>query len=89
MSDQGDVPGIDQAMLSALMNRGRDMALLSAKQEKLLDDWMAGDLPAADVSQVEALAKNNVFAAEHILEHRLMAAAKHGPPVPRRHNRRG
>jgi hypothetical protein len=41
------------------------------------------------VSQVEALAKNNVFAAEHILEHRLMAAAKHGPPVPRRHNRRG
>ena len=82
MSDHGDEPGTDQAMLLALMNRGRDKAPLSAEQEELLDDWMAGDLPGAEVSRAEALAKNNIFAAEHILERRLMAAASHEPPVP-------
>jgi hypothetical protein len=68
-------------MLAALMNRGHDTALLSAEQEKLLDDWMADRLPVADVDRAEALAKNNVFAAERILENRLMAAAK-GLVVP-------
>jgi hypothetical protein len=82
MNEDGDAKGTDQAMLSALMNRGRDTALLSAEQEKLLDDWMADRLPAADVDRAEALAKNNVFAAERILENRLMAAASHEPPVP-------
>jgi hypothetical protein len=82
MSEDGDAKGTDRAMLSALMNRGRDTALLSAEQEKLLDDWMADRLPAADVDRAEALARNNVFAAEHILENRLMAAASHEPPVP-------
>jgi hypothetical protein len=82
MSEDGDAKGTDQAMLLALMNRGRDTALLSAEQEKLLDDWMADRLPAADVDRAEALAKNNAFAAERILENRLMAAARNEPPVP-------
>ena len=81
MSEEGDAKGTDQAMLSALMNRGRDTALLSAEQERLLDDWMADRLPVADVDRAEALARNNVFAAERILENRLMAAASHEPSV--------
>jgi len=82
MREDGDVKVADQAMLSALINRGRDTALLSTEQEKLLDDWMAERLPAADVDRAEALAKNNIFAAERILENRLMTAASHEPPVP-------
>jgi hypothetical protein len=82
MSESGDVKGTDQAMLLALMNRGRDTALLSAEQEKLLDDWMADRLPAPEVDRAEALVKNNVFAAERVLEHRLMMAASQETPVP-------
>src|SRR5260370_13587485 len=88
MSEEGDAKGTDQAMLSALMNRGRDTALLSAEQERLLDDWMADRLPVADVDRAEALARNNVFAAERILENRLMAAASHEPSVPAELTRR-
>lgn len=83
-----ELKGIDQAMLSALLNSRRDTAILSSDQERLLDDWMDDRLPPADAARAADLAKNNAFAAERILEHRLLSAAGRGPPIPEALNAR-
>src|SRR5580704_17624544 len=70
--DGGDEPEVPEAadpvMLAVLSNRGRDATPLSADQERLLDDWLAGRLGPA--------------AAERILERRLLEAARQSPTVP-------
>jgi hypothetical protein len=71
-------------MLSVLSNRGRDATVLTAEQERLLDDWVAGRLAVADVERAAALAKRNTLAAERVLERRLQQAAERGPAVPER-----
>jgi hypothetical protein len=75
---------VDHVMLSVLSNRGRDATVLTAEQERLLDDWVAGRLAAADVERAAALAKRNTLAAERVLERRLQQAAERGPAVPER-----
>ncbi len=81
--DGSDEPeAVDQVMLAVLSNRGRDATQLSADQERLLDDWVAGRLAPADAERAAALVRQNTLAAERVLEQRLQAAASESPPVP-------
>ncbi|HEY2534512.1 MAG TPA: retropepsin-like aspartic protease [Xanthobacteraceae bacterium] len=69
-------------MLVALSHRQDDRTPLSPDQERLLDSWVAGRLCSIDADRAAHLAKRNVFAAERVLEHRLISAANEGPTVP-------
>jgi hypothetical protein len=81
--DGSDEPeAVDQVMLAVLSNRGRDATLLSADQERLVDDWVAGRLAPDDTERAAALVRQNTLAAERVLERRLQAAAGESPPVP-------
>jgi hypothetical protein len=81
--DGSDEPeAVDQVMLAVLSNRGRDATVLSADQERLLDDWVASRLAPADAERAEALVRRNTLAAERVLERRLQSAASESPPVP-------
>jgi hypothetical protein len=81
--DGSDEPeAVDQVMLAVLSNRGRDATVLSAEQERLLDDWVASRLAADDTERAAALVRQNTLAAERVLERRLQSAASESPPVP-------
>lgn len=81
--DGSDEPeAVDQVMLAVLSNRGRDTTVMSAEQERLLDDWVAGRLAPDDAERAAALVRQNTLAAERVLERRLQAAASESPPVP-------
>jgi hypothetical protein len=81
--DGSDEPEADdQVMLAVLSNRGRDATVLSAEQERLLDDWVAGRLGPDDAERAAALVSQNTLAADRVLERRLQAAASESPPVP-------
>ncbi len=77
-----DLPPIDRAMLLALSHRQGDSTPLSLDQERLLDSWIGGRLPPIDGDRAAELTKHNRFAAERILEGRLISAANEGPDVP-------
>lgn len=77
-----ELPAIDQAMLLALSHRPRGGAPLTIDQESLLDQWVAGSLPPAEADRAADLTKRNGFAAERVLERRLIEAAHEGPAVP-------
>ncbi|MBI2741826.1 MAG: hypothetical protein HYX38_35495 [Rhodospirillales bacterium] len=82
--DGSDEPeAVDQVMLAVLSNRGRDAIVLSADQERLLDDWVAGRLTPDDAERAAVLVRQNTLAAERVLERRLQVAASEGPAVPR------
>src|SRR6266851_235581 len=82
--DGSDGPEVvDPVMLAVLSNRGREATPLSADQEGLLDDWVAGRLAPEQAERAAALAKQNTLAAERVLERRLLEAARQSPPVPR------
>jgi hypothetical protein len=81
--DGSDEPeAVDQVMLAVLSNRGREATVLSADQERLLDEWVAGRLAPGEAERAALLVKQNVLAAERVLERRLLEAAQQGPPVP-------
>jgi hypothetical protein len=81
--DGSDEPeAVDPVMLAVLSNRGRDATPLSADQERLLDDWVAGVLAPHDTERAAVLVRQNALAAERVLERRLQAAASESPPVP-------
>ena len=80
MSD--DLRSIDRAILLALSHRQRDSTPLSLDQERLLDSWISDRLPPIDADRAAELTKHNRFAAERILERRLISAANEGPGVP-------
>jgi hypothetical protein len=73
---------IDRAMLLALSHHQRDSTPLSLDQERLLDSWIADRLLPIDADRAAELTKHNRFAAERILERRLISAANEGPDVP-------
>jgi hypothetical protein len=77
-----DLNESDRAMLSAVSHRQRDTTPLSVDQERLLDGWIAGLLPSTEADRAAELTRSNKFAAEHILERRLIAAADEGLEVP-------
>lgn len=76
-----ELPSADRAMLLALSHHQRDATPLSPDQERLLDGWVDGRL-SADADRAAELAKHNMFAAERVLERRLISAANEGPGVP-------
>jgi hypothetical protein len=80
-SDQPEA--IDQVMLAVLSNPGREARALSPDEEHLLDDWLAGRLDPEAAARAAALVKRNSIAAEHVLERRLLDAARRSPAVPR------
>ncbi len=81
--DGSDEPeAVDQVMLAVLSNRGREATVLSADQERLLDEWLAGRLAPGDAARAALLVKQNALAAERVLERRLQEAARQSPPVP-------
>jgi hypothetical protein len=80
MSDE--LRSIDRAMLLALSHHQRDSTPLSLAQERLLDSWIADRLSPIDSDRAAELTTHNSFAAERILEHRLISAANQGPGVP-------
>jgi hypothetical protein len=69
-------------MLLALSRHQGDSTPLSRDQERLLDSWVDGRLSSIDADRAAELAKHNVFAAERVLERRLISAANEGPDVP-------
>jgi hypothetical protein len=77
-----DLPAVDRAMLLALSHHQRVGTPLSLDQEGLLDRWIAGSLSLVDADRAAELTKHNKFAAERVLERRLIAAADDGPNVP-------
>jgi hypothetical protein len=72
----------DPVMLAVLANRGRESRALSADEERLLDDWVAGRLASDDSARAAAIVKENALAAERVLERRLQAAAEKDPAIP-------
>jgi hypothetical protein len=79
---------VDPVMSAVLSNRGRAATLLSSDQQRLLDDWVAGRLAPAEAERAAALVKQNTLAAEHVLERRLLDAARQSPTVPQDLERR-
>jgi hypothetical protein len=77
-----DLRSIDQALLLALSRTPRGGVPLTADQEQLLDAWLTGRLSEVEADRAVALTKQNAFAAEHILERRLVTAAEAGSAVP-------
>jgi len=77
-----ELRSIDRAILTALSHRQGDNTPLSLDQERLLDAWVAGHLSPFDADRAVELAKHNEFAAERVLERRLISAANDGPAVP-------
>ncbi len=77
-----ELMAVDAAMLVALSHRPRSGDPLTADQEDLLDRWVSGQLSAADMERATELTKHNCFAAERVIERRLIAAADDGPEVP-------
>ena len=77
-----DLRSTDRAMLVALSHHQGDSTPLSPDQERLLDSWVDGRLSSIDADRAAELAKHNVFAAERVLERRLISAANEGPGVP-------
>ncbi len=72
----------DQVMLAVLSNNGRNAVTLTPEEERLLDDWVAGRLPADSADRAVALTRRNALAAERVLECRLLDAAGKSPPIP-------
>ena len=77
-----DLRSIDQALLVAIARIPRSSSPLSDAEVRLLDDWIHGRLSAGDAEQAAELTRQNSFAAERIMERRLVAAADTGPGVP-------
>ena len=81
--DGSDEPeAVDQVMLAVLANRGREATVLSADEERLVDDWVAGRLAPDEAERAARLVRQNALAAERVLERRLQEAARQSPPVP-------
>jgi hypothetical protein len=79
----GDEPETaDPVMLALLSNKGRRPSPLTAEQERLLDDWVAGRLASGEAARAEALVKENAWAAERVLERRLLDASGRDAAVP-------
>lgn len=77
-----DLRSTDRGLLVALSNHQSDRTPLSIDQERLLESWISGRLAPIDEDRAAELVKRNVFAAEHVLECRLISVANEGTDVP-------
>jgi hypothetical protein len=81
-SESDELRSVDHALLLAAARTRRQAIPLDAGQEQLLIDWVDGRLSKDEAGRAENLTRTNSFAAERVLERRLVAAAEAGPPVP-------
>src|SRR5437762_5421881 len=77
-----DAEAADPVMLAVLSNKGRRRAPLSSDQEGLLDGWVTGRLAPDEAARAEALVRENAWAAERVLEQRLLEASRRDAAVP-------
>ena len=70
----------NRLLLAILANHNRRRTALSLDEERLLDDWLAGRLPSDRGDAALELVRGNVFAAERVLERRLLAVASESAP---------
>lgn len=81
--DDGDeLKPVDQALLLAIGRHKSSQAPLTVEQDRMLDEWVAGRLSPGEAARAAELTKRNSFAAERVLERRLVEAAQAGPGVP-------
>src|SRR5260370_21431171 len=73
----------DGSLMAALFNRRRQWTPLSSDQIKIVDEFAAGRLVGEAASVAERLVRENAFAAERVMERRLLQQAESSPAPPR------
>jgi hypothetical protein len=81
-SGPGDEEEGGASLMAALFNRRRQWAPLSSDQIKLVDEFVAGRLAGEAASAAERLVRENTFAAERVMERRLLQQAENSPAPP-------
>src|SRR5262245_8628689 len=71
------------SLMAALFNRRRQWTRLSAEQVKIVDAFAAGQLTGEAAAAAERLVRDNAFAAERVMERRLVQQAERSPAPPR------
>src|SRR4051812_42921192 len=84
MSSRRDAAhGDDVSLMAVLFNRRKQWAPLSSDQIKIVDEFVAGQLAGEPASAAERLVRENAFAAERVMERRLLQQAESSPTPPR------
>ena len=73
----------DGSLVAALFNRRRQWLPLSPDQIKIVDEFVAGRLAGEAAAAAERLVRENAFAAERVMERRLLQQAESSPAPPR------
>lgn len=73
----------DGSLMAALFNRRRRWLPLSPDQTRIVDEFIAGRLAGEAAVAAERLVRENPFAAERVLERRLLQQAESSPAPPR------
>jgi hypothetical protein len=79
--DTGDADGA--SLMAALFNRRRRWLSLSSDEIKIVDEFAAGQLAGEAAAVAERLVRENAFAAERVMERRLVQQAEASPAPPR------
>jgi hypothetical protein len=73
----------DGSLVAALFNRRRQWLPLSPDQIRIVDEFVAGRLAGEAAAAAERLVRDNAFAAERVMERRLLQQAESSPAPPR------
>jgi hypothetical protein len=73
----------DTSLMAALFNRRRQWLPLSPDQTRMVDEFVAGRLDGEAAAAAERLVRENAFAAERVIERRLLQQAESSPEPPR------
>ena len=73
----------DGSLMAALFNRRRQWLPLSPDQIRIVDEFVAGRLAGEAAAAAERLVRENAFAAERVMERRLLQQAESSPAPPR------
>src|SRR5437899_6320592 len=81
MPSRRDADGV--SLMAALFNRRRQWMPLSSDENKIVDEFVAGQLTGEAAAVAERLVLENAFAAERVMERRLVQQAERSPAPPR------
>jgi hypothetical protein len=73
----------DGSLMAALFNRRGQWLPLSPDQIRIVDEFVAGRLAGEAAAAAERLVRENAFAAERVMERRLLQQAESSPAPPR------
>jgi len=73
----------DGSLIAALFNRRRQWLPLSPDQIRIVDEFVAGRLAGEAAAAAERLVRENAFAAERVMERRLLEQAESSPAPSR------